>query len=219
METKLSPSGSGWVNRWLIGRVAGLRPMVPVAGYPSPAPAILPDLLADQAGYPRLLVGDTDHTPLRLLARDLQQQFGADRFLEFLAVLDRHHERAAAAGHAVLIVPIEIVDIHGRIGRLLHHDRQAVDDDALRQRLVARDRDGRAVVVGAVAGNVDDAAQALIRTVFEQRHGEIDRARDRGARGAADRRLQDLGGDGVSAFRAVDHAPGDDDLLVAGGGP
>ena len=59
----------------------------------------------------------------------------------------------------------------------------------------------------------------LIRALVEQRHREIDRAGDRRARGAADRRLQDLGGHGIGAFGPVDDAPGDDDLLVGRGGP
>ena len=73
---------------------------------------------------------------------------------------------------------------------------------------------GRAVVVGTVAGNIDDAPQPVIRILVEQRHREIDRARDRGARGPADRRLQDFVGDGVRGFRTVDQPPGNDDLLV-----
>src|SRR5215813_6361415 len=77
-----------------------------------PPPAILPDLLADQAGHPRLLLGDRHDRPIRRAARDFKQQLGADRFLELLAVLDRHHERARAADHAVLVIVIEIVDIH-----------------------------------------------------------------------------------------------------------
>ena len=79
--------------------------------------------------------------------------------------------------------------------------------------------DRRAVVVGAVAGNIDDAPQPVIRIFVEQRHREIDRAGDRGARGAADRRLQDFVGDRVRGFRAVDQPPGNDDLLVARGRP
>ena len=58
-----------------------------------------------------------------------------------------------------------------------------------------------------------------MRVLVEQRHREIDRARDRGARRPADRRLQDLVGDGIGGFRAVDHPPGNDDLLVARCGP
>src|SRR5882757_9183867 len=182
---------------------------------PSPAPAVLPDFLADQAGDAWLLGGHRNHRVLRGPARDFKQQLGPDRLLEFLAILDRHHEGARAPDDAVLVVPIEIVDIHGRIRRLLHHDRQAVDDDALRKRLVARADDRRAVIVGTIAGNVDDAAQALIRIFVEQRHREIDRAGYRRARGPADRGLHDLVGDGVRRFRAVDHPPGNDDLLVA----
>ena len=75
--------------------------------------------------------------------------------------------------------------------------------------------DRRAVVVGAVAGNIDDAAQAPMRIFLEQRHREIDRARDRGARRPADRGFHDFGGNRVRRFRSVDHPPGNDDLLVA----
>ena len=75
--------------------------------------------------------------------------------------------------------------------------------------------DRRAVVVRTVAGNIDDATQAPIRILLEQRHREIDRAGDRGARGAADRRLHDFVGDRVRRLRAVDHPPRNDDLLVA----
>src|SRR3981189_1729560 len=126
---------------------------------PSSPPAALPDLLADQTGDARLLGGHRNYWVLRRPACDFKQQLGPDRLLEFLAILDRYHEGARAPDHAVLVVPIEIVDIHGRIGRLLHHDRQAVDDDALRKRLVARADDRRAVIVGTIAGDVDDAAQ------------------------------------------------------------
>ncbi len=96
--------------------------------------------------------------------------------LNFSRSLIDTHERAGTADHAILVVPIEIFDIHRRIGRLLHHDRQTVDGDALGQRGVARDGDRRAVVVGAVAGNIDDAAQPAIRVLVEQRHRKIDRA-------------------------------------------
>ena len=83
------------------------------------------------------------------------------------------------------------------------------------ERRVARAGDGRTVIVGPVAGNIDDAPQSPIRALVEQRHREIDRARDRGARRPADRRLHDLVGDGVRGFRTVDQPPGNDDLLVA----
>src|SRR6516162_4176347 len=115
--------------------MAGLWPScginTPGAWSKSTAPAVLPDLLADQTGDSRFLLRDPHGRPVGRAACDLEQQFGADRLLELVAILDRDHERAGAADHAVLVIPIEIVDIHGRIGRLLHHDRQAVDDNAL----------------------------------------------------------------------------------------
>ncbi len=87
---------------------------------------------------------------------------------------------------------------------------------ALLDRRIAGDDDGGAVVVRTIAGNVDDAAQAPMRVLVEQRHREIDRARDRGARRPADRRLHDFVGDGIRRFRPLDHPPRDDDLLVGG---
>ena len=105
------------------------------------------------------------------------------------------------------------------IGRLLHHDRQAVDDDALLQRGIAGDDDRGAVVVRTIAGNIDHAPDAPMRVLVEQLHGEIDRARDRGARRPADRRPHDFIGDGVGRFRAVDQPPRNDDFLVGGSRP
>ena len=58
-----------------------------------------------------------------------------------------------------------------------------------------------------------------MRVLVEQRHREIDRARNRGARRPADRRLHDFIGDGIRRFRALDHPPRDDDLLVGGSRP
>src|SRR4051795_2119477 len=57
----------------------------------SPPPPVLPDLLADQAIHARFLgFRRRGHDrAFRLAAGDFQQQLGADRFLEFFAVLDR----------------------------------------------------------------------------------------------------------------------------------
>src|SRR3954452_15571801 len=106
----------------------------------SATPAVRPDLLADPAVHTRLLVllRNPHHGALRYTARNLHQELGADGFLELVAVLDRDDEGTGAADDAILIVEIEIVDIHGRIGRLLDHDGQAIDDDALLDRRVAR---------------------------------------------------------------------------------
>ena len=75
-----------------------------------------------------------------------------DRFLEFFAIFDRHHEGARPSDHAVLVIEIEILDIDRRIGWLLHHDRQAVDGDALLQGRVARTGYGGSVVVRPITG-------------------------------------------------------------------
>src|SRR5438477_12806243 len=115
------------------------------------APALLPHLLADRAGYAGLLLGNANDVARRLASGDLQHQLGADCFLELFLALDRDHERARTADHAILVVPVEILDIHGRVGRLLHHDRQPVDRYALLQRRLARYLNRLAVVVGAVA--------------------------------------------------------------------
>src|SRR3954451_21843499 len=118
----------------------------------SATPAVRPDLLADHAVHTRLLVllRNAHHGALRHTARNLHQELGADGFLELVAVLDRDDEGTGTADDAIFIVEVEVVDIHGRIGRLLDHDRQAVDDDALLDRRVARDRDRSAIVVGTV---------------------------------------------------------------------
>ena len=55
-----------------------------------------------------------------------------------------------------------------------------------------------------------------ISILVEQRHGEVDRTRNRGTRRAADRGLHDFIGDGICRLGPIDHAPGDDDLLVGG---
>src|SRR3954447_19415973 len=141
---------------------------------PSPSPPVLPDFLADHAAHPRFLLGDRNDAAFRRAAGDFEHQLGADAFLEFIAVLDRHHEGARPADDAVFVIEVEIVDIHGRIGRLLHHDRQTVDGDALPDCGVAGAGDGGAVVFGAVTPNINDAAQAAIRVLLEQRHREID---------------------------------------------
>src|SRR5215469_12383199 len=86
--------------------------------------------------------------------------------------VDRHHEGARPADDAVFVIPIEIFDIYRRIGWLLHHDRQAVNNNALSERLFTNRRDGRAVVVRTIARNVDDAAQSPVWVLVKQRHRE-----------------------------------------------
>src|SRR5580704_408178 len=80
-----------------------------------PPPAVLPHFLADQAGHPRLFFCDRDDPVLRHPVRDLKDELGPDRLLELFAVLDRHNERAQASDDAVLVIEIEVVDVHRRI--------------------------------------------------------------------------------------------------------
>src|SRR5258708_12386688 len=75
---------------------------------PLSAPAVLPDLLADHATDARLRRGRRHDPMFRRVARNFEQQFGADRFLEFFAVLDRHHDRAGPPDDAALITQIHL---------------------------------------------------------------------------------------------------------------
>src|SRR4051812_22691895 len=95
------------------------------------APALLPHALADGAGNARLARRRRDDTALRLTSGDLQHHFGADRIAEFLALADRDDERTGTADDAVLVVNVEVVDIHARRARPFQHDRQAIDGDVL----------------------------------------------------------------------------------------
>jgi hypothetical protein len=97
------------------------------------------------------------------------------------------------------------------------HDRLAGDDDALLQRCVTRYGDRIAVAVGTIARNVDDMARSAVGALLEQRHGEPDRARNRCARPAANRRCHDFSCDSLGRFRPVDLSPGNDDFLVLRG--
>src|SRR5689334_1121531 len=88
----------------------------------SPPPPLLPLSLADQTGIPGHFLGDCDDMALRREARHFENKLGADRFLEFLSIFDRHHEGARPPDHTVLVVEIEILDIGRRKGWLLHHN-------------------------------------------------------------------------------------------------
>ena len=77
---------------------------------------LLPYFLADQTGNPRIALDYGDDPTLCGLTRNLKYEFDPDRLLEIVGVLDRHHERTWSSNHAVLVIEIEIVDIHDRIG-------------------------------------------------------------------------------------------------------
>ncbi len=84
---------------------------------------------------------------------------------------------------------------------------------------VAGAGDRRADVVGAVAGDVDDAAGAGDGAVLDQHGGEAERARDRGAAAAHHRGRLDRGGELRGGFGAVDDPPGDQRAVLRLGRP
>src|SRR6185503_20387912 len=100
-------------------------------------------------------------------AGDLQEQLAAGGGLELAPLLDRNHERSGAADHAIGVVEVELGKVEEAL-RQLEHDRQAVDDDAFGNELVAYRHHGHTSVVGAVARHVDDAADALGAAALEQ---------------------------------------------------
>src|SRR5690349_1578099 len=78
----------------------------------SPAPPVLPQLLADGAGDARLVRRRRNDARLGLPAGDFQNQFCARRIDELFGVVDRYDERAGAADHAVFVIDVEVLDIH-----------------------------------------------------------------------------------------------------------
>ncbi len=159
----------------------------------SAAPALLPHPLADRAGHARLVGARRNDARLRHAAGDFENELGARRRRRTARARGSgSRRRRARRSRSPRNISSRLIDIHLTDVRPLEHDRQAVDGDALRQRAIARDRDQRAGIVGAVAGDIDDAAQAAIAAVLEQLLGESDRARNRGARRAAERRARDL---------------------------
>ena len=76
-----------------------------------------------------------------------------------------------------------------------------------------------AVVVAAVAGDVDHQAFALVAAAAEQLHRIVDGAGDRGAAVRLDRHFRELAGEGVGRGRVLDQRPADQRELQAGGRP
>jgi hypothetical protein len=77
---------------------------------------LLPYFLTDQTGNPRIALDYGDDPTLCGLTCNLKYEFDPDRLLEIVAALDRHRERTWPSNHAILVIEIEIVDIHDRIG-------------------------------------------------------------------------------------------------------
>ena len=84
-----------------------------------------------------LTTGSGLRSALGGVAGELQHQLAPDRFGKLRPVVDRDHEGARPADHAVGVVDVEIVDVEDARHAALGHQRQAVDGDALRDDLVA----------------------------------------------------------------------------------
>ena len=115
--------------------------------------------------------------PLRRCIGDFGNKLLDEGLAERIEVPCLQHECAGAA-HDVLAVIISkaarwigVLWIPGQ--RPLAQDRQPVDGQAERQRLVARMVDLAAGIVGAIAGDVDGTALSGKRGVGELRDGEI----------------------------------------------
>src|SRR5690606_19740359 len=122
---------------------------------------------------------------------DLQDQLAADRLEEGVEAFRHHDEGSRSADHAAFVVEVEILEDREAPGiDPAVHDRQAVDDDAGRQRLVTYQVDAGAVVVRTVAGDVQHAAHAPVFAAAEDRDGILDGAGNAGAPRGADRMLQ-----------------------------
>ena len=75
------------------------------------------------------------------------------------------------------------------------------------------------VIVGAVAGNIDHAADAAETAILEQLRAEFDRAGNRRARRASIRRRRDLADERIRRFRPLDQPPRHDHAPLAIAGP
>src|SRR5258707_11292758 len=95
-------------------------------------------------------------------------------------------EGPGASDNASIVVLSEIRD-HCLAGTEI--DRQAIDRNSLFDDGVACNRDRRAGIVGAIAGDVDSPPRRAITALLEQARGEHEGARNRGAPQPLQRRL------------------------------
>src|SRR6516164_1072272 len=149
---------------------------------------------------------------LPVVGGDLGDQLLENGVGKGLVALRRDHEGPGAADHAVVIIAVEI--------GLERQNWQAVDADAGGDGLVARHGHRASAVVGAVAGDVDDAPAAAKRAFREEGGCIIDGAADRGA--AAEqlaRHTLDRGGKRTRALLIADPRPSDHVHLQHGPGP
>src|SRR4029450_9407413 len=114
------------------------------------SPTFAPHALADGAGDARRVGGSREHAFCRRVAGNFEDELGTGCFFELLAVLDRDYEGPRPTDDAIFVIDVELLDIERGEVRTFEHDRQAVDGDALRQQIVARERHQRPVIVDPV---------------------------------------------------------------------
>ena len=145
----------------------------------------------------------------RLVAGDLEEELAEDCRGEVGVVLGDHDEGARAADHQLLVVAVEVGRRAAAPGvRALVDDRQAVDGDAVGDRLVSAPSWHRAAtVVVAVARDVDHPSQALDVVVAEKGCRVVDRGAERGPVRGHQRRLEQCIGEGVAPAGILDYGP------------
>src|SRR5690606_18248032 len=126
-----------------------------------------PELLAEQAiaallRHGHLRANETRRADLhRWKAGNFQNELASDGRRKLGAPPHGNDEAPETTDHAVGIVLVEIVDVEetGTLVRL-QDDRQSIDDNTVVDRPIAGGFHRTAGVVGAVTGNIDDAALA-----------------------------------------------------------
>src|SRR4051794_15110600 len=152
----------------------------------------------------------------------LLQELGYDRVGESIVVLDHDNEGTGATDHAVTVIAVQVpamVTVLIPWQQSVPDDGQTVDGDARFYGLVARQRDGAADVVFAIAGNVDHVARSLEPILGEQRNAIVDQRADRGPRLRHGRGAAKPPGEILGTCRTVDHLPIHDGALKAVVGP
>ena len=86
---------------------------------------------------------------------------------------DRDHEGSVTSDDAVAVVLVQVLHVPP-VRWALEQQGQAVDCDALRDRLVTGLRHRAALIVSTVAGDVDDLPHGLSLPLGEQTNAEVD---------------------------------------------
>ena len=145
--------------------------------------------------------------------------FGPHGAAEVIEVVGHDHEGAGPADDVFLVVFVE-----HEVGRAtevgaVHHHRQAVDHDTLRNQLVAHDLGRRPIVCAPVARHIDDAALGSKAGIVEALAGMGEGGADGRPALRCAWRLGELFGEAPCRTRAVEHRPVDHHGLVMRAGP